>query len=46
VVQAGDTLSRIAHRYALPLKDLKRWNPRAGGTLHLGDQVRLGLAQP
>ena len=46
VVQAGDTLSRIAHRYAVPLKDLKRWNPRAGGMLHLGDQVRLGLAQP
>lgn len=44
VVKSGDTLSRIAQRYDLPLKDLRRLNPGAGGTLHLGDRLRVGLA--
>jgi membrane-bound lytic murein transglycosylase D len=44
VIAAGDTLSRIAHRYDIPLKDLRRWNPRASGTLRLGDKLRLGVA--
>lgn len=42
VVAAGDTLSAIARRYDVALKDLRRWNPRAHGTLHLGDRLRLG----
>lgn len=42
VVVAGDTLTGIARRYKIALKDLRRWNPRAGGTLHLGDRLRLG----
>lgn len=44
VVAAGDTLSRIARRYSLPLKDLRRWNPHANGTLRPGDRLRLSLA--
>lgn len=42
VVASGDTLSGIARRYGVSLKDLRRWNPRAHGTLHLGDRLRLG----
>ncbi|MFC4821726.1 transglycosylase SLT domain-containing protein [Dokdonella ginsengisoli] len=42
VIASGDTLSAIARRYGLSLKDLRRWNPRAHGTLHLGDRLRLG----
>lgn len=42
VVVAGDTLTGIARRYKVALKDLRRWNPRAGGTLRLGDRLRLG----
>lgn len=42
VVASGDTLSGIARRYDLALKELRRWNPRAQGTLHLGDRLRLG----
>jgi len=44
VVVAGDTLSRIAHRYAIPLKELRRRNPGAAGTLHLGERIRLDVA--
>lgn len=43
VVTTGDTLSRIAQRYSIALKDLRRWNPRAHGTLHPGDRLRLSL---
>jgi membrane-bound lytic murein transglycosylase D len=42
VVVAGDTLSRVAQHYSIPLRRLKQLNPRAGGTLHLGDRLRLG----
>lgn len=45
VVVAGDTLSGVARRYHVALKDLRRWNPRATGTLHLGDRLRLGPAE-
>lgn len=41
VIVAGDTLSGIAHRYSIPLERLKRMNPHAKGTLHLGDKLRL-----
>ncbi|MET0226552.1 MAG: transglycosylase SLT domain-containing protein [Dokdonella sp.] len=44
VVVAGDTLSRIAHRYAIPLEELRRRNPGASGTLHLGERIRLDIA--
>lgn len=44
VVASGDTLSRIARRYGIALKDLRRWNPRAAGTLHPGDKLRVGVA--
>lgn len=42
VVGAGDTLSRIAHRCAIPLSQLKRLNPGANGTLHPGQRLRVG----
>lgn len=42
IVVAGDTLSGIARRHHVALKDLRRWNPRATGTLRLGDRLRLG----
>jgi membrane-bound lytic murein transglycosylase D len=44
VVGSGDTLSRIAHRHSIPLGELKRLNPGANGTLHPGQQLRLGRA--
>ncbi|MEP7043859.1 MAG: transglycosylase SLT domain-containing protein [Dokdonella sp.] len=44
VVVAGDTLSRIAHHYDIPLKELRRRNPGANGTLHLGEHIRLDIA--
>lgn len=43
VVVAGDTLSHIARRYSIPLPLLKRLNPQARGTLHLGDRLRVGI---
>ncbi|GAA0720135.1 transglycosylase SLT domain-containing protein [Dokdonella soli] len=43
VVVAGDTLSRVAHHYAIPLDRLQRLNPQARGTLHLGERLRLEL---
>ncbi|MEO6688004.1 MAG: transglycosylase SLT domain-containing protein [Dokdonella sp.] len=42
VIIAGDTLSRVAQRYSIPLKRLKQLNPHAAGTLHLGDRLHLG----
>lgn len=44
IVESGDTLSGIAHRYDIPLKDLRRWNPRATRTLHIGERLRLSRA--
>ncbi|MEO7325899.1 MAG: transglycosylase SLT domain-containing protein [Dokdonella sp.] len=41
-IVAGDTLSRIAQHYSIPLRRLKQLNPRATGTLHLGERLRLG----
>lgn len=41
VVGAGDTLSRIADRCAIPLSQLKRLNPGANGTLRPGQRLRL-----
>jgi membrane-bound lytic murein transglycosylase D len=41
VVAAGDTLSRVAQRYSIPLERLKRMNPQARGTLHVGQPIRL-----
>ncbi len=40
-VVAGDTLSGIAHRYAITLRRLMELNPQARGTLHVGDTLRL-----
>jgi membrane-bound lytic murein transglycosylase D len=42
VVVAGDTLSRVAQHYSIPLERLHQLNPRATSTLHLGDQLLLG----
>ena len=42
VVVAGDTLSGIAHRYAIALRELMHWNPHVGGPLHLGQRLRVG----
>ena len=41
VVGAGDTLSRIADRCAIPLSQLKRLNPGANGILRPGQRLRL-----
>jgi membrane-bound lytic murein transglycosylase D len=41
VVVAGDTLSGIARRHAIPLRELRRLNPRANGTLRIGQSLRL-----
>jgi len=41
VIAAGDTLSGIAHRYAIPLKRLRALNPNAKGTLRVGSRLRL-----
>lgn len=45
IVAAGDTLSHIAHRYSIPLALLKRLNPQARGTLHLGDRLRVSVSE-
>lgn len=42
VIRAGDSLSRIAQRNAIPLNELRKLNPRSNGTLHLGQRLRLG----
>jgi membrane-bound lytic murein transglycosylase D len=42
IVVAGDTLSGIAHHYAIALHKLKRWNPHAGRVLHPGERLRVG----
>lgn len=41
VVVAGDTLSGIARRHSIPLRELRRLNPRATGTLRIGQHLRL-----
>jgi membrane-bound lytic murein transglycosylase D len=41
VIVAGDTLSGIARRHSIPLRDLRRLNPRATGTLRIGQRLRL-----
>jgi membrane-bound lytic murein transglycosylase D len=41
VVAAGDTLSGIARRHSMPLRKLKALNPRANGTLQIGDKLLL-----
>jgi membrane-bound lytic murein transglycosylase D len=41
VIAAGDSLSSVAHRYAIPLRRLRQLNPQANGTLHLGQKLRL-----
>ena len=45
VIVAGDSLSSIAHRYAIPLRRLRQLNPNANGTLHLGQRLRLDDGQ-
>ena len=42
VVVAGDTLSGVAHHYAIPLRELIHLNPHAGGLLHPGQRLRVG----
>ena len=37
----GDTLSKIARTYDLPLSELLRLNPEAAKALHPGDEIRL-----
>jgi membrane-bound lytic murein transglycosylase D len=41
VIVAGDTLSGVARRHSIPLRDLRRLNPRATGTLRIGQRLRL-----
>jgi membrane-bound lytic murein transglycosylase D len=42
VVRAGDTLTSVAHRYHVPLAEIRRLNPSAGArTLHPGDRLRI-----
>jgi membrane-bound lytic murein transglycosylase D len=43
VVRAGDTLSQIAHRHGITLRELLRWNRWSdAGVLHPGDRLHLG----
>ena len=42
VIVAGDTLSGNAQRHSIPLRKLKALNPRANGTLRIGDKLRIG----
>ena len=45
VVKSGDSLSSIAHRYEIPLTQLKRLNPSMkGNLLHPGDRLQVGAA--
>jgi membrane-bound lytic murein transglycosylase D len=44
VVVAGDSLSRVAHQYAIPLDRLRHLNPQAHATLQLGERLRLDVA--
>lgn len=39
VVRSGDNLGKIAERYRVSLKDLRRWNRRKIG---VGDRIRIG----
>lgn len=41
VVVAGDTLSRIARHYSIPLRQLRQLNPQSGAALRPGDRLRL-----
>lgn len=41
IIAAGDTLSGIAHRYDIPLRQLRALNPQASGTLRIGMRLRL-----
>ena len=41
VVAKGDTLSGIARRHSMPLRELRRLNPRATGTLRIGQRLQL-----
>ena len=42
VVRAGDTLTSVAHRYHVPLAEIRKLNPSAGArTLHPGDRLRI-----
>lgn len=45
VIAAGDSLSTVAHRYAIPLRRLRQLNPRANGTLHPGQTLQLDDGQ-
>jgi membrane-bound lytic murein transglycosylase D len=45
VIVAGDSLSSVAHRYAIPLRRLRQLNPQANGTLRLGQKLRLDDGQ-
>jgi len=45
VVKSGDNLSSIAHRYEIPVTQLKRMNPSMkGNLLHPGDRLQVGAA--
>ena len=45
VVKSGDTLSSIAHRYSVPLAEIKRMNPKAcTQPLHPGDRLRVAAS--
>lgn len=41
VIVAGDSLSSVARRYAIPLRRLRQLNPQANGTLRPGQKLRL-----
>ena len=45
VVKSGDSLSSIAHRYEIPVTQLKRLNPSMkSNLLHPGDRLQVGAA--
>lgn len=40
-VRRGDTLSGIANRYGVSIKDLKRWNSIRGSTIRRGQKIQV-----
>lgn len=41
VIASGDTLSGIAHRYSVPLRDLQRKNKLSGSNIRVGQKIQI-----
>ncbi|SHK60126.1 LysM peptidoglycan-binding domain-containing protein [Rhodothermus profundi] len=45
-VRRGDALSKIAQKYGVSVRDLKRWNNLSSNTIRVGQQLVLYLSEP